>query len=65
MIRFDSFANYASALKASVSNMNVLIPASYSSLKTLFIIMRHSSNLSDYAKSSISERSNIIGDTGT
>ncbi len=31
MISFDSFANYASTLEANASNMNVLIPARYSS----------------------------------
>jgi hypothetical protein len=63
MISFESFANYASALEANASNINVLIPARYSSLKTLFINIRHSTNLKDYTKSSISERANIIGDT--
>ncbi len=40
MISFDSFENYASALEANASNMNILIPARYSSLKKPFTIIR-------------------------
>jgi hypothetical protein len=64
MISFDSFANYASALEAKASNMNVLIPARYSSLKTLFTIVRDYDNLSDYTKKSLSAMLNLFGETG-
>ncbi len=64
MISFYSFANYASALKAKASNMNVLIPARYSSLKTLFTIVRDSNNLADYTKKSLSARLDLFGETG-
>ena len=50
MISFYNFANYASTLEAKASNINVLIPARYSSLKTLFTIVRDSNNLADYTK---------------
>jgi hypothetical protein len=40
-----------------------LIPARYYSLNTLFTVIRHSNNLSDCTKSSISEMANMIGDT--
>jgi hypothetical protein len=52
MISFDSLANYASALEANASKTNVLVPARYFSLKTLFTIIRLNTNLSDYTKSS-------------
>ena len=39
MISFDSFANYSSSLEFGAGTMNVLIPARYSSLKTIFTII--------------------------
>ena len=38
-INFDSFGNYASTVTAG-KNANILIPAHYSSLKTLFSVFR-------------------------
>ncbi len=64
MISFDSFANYASALEAKASNANVLVPARYSSMKTLFTIVRDSDNLANYSKKSLSARLNLFGETG-
>ena len=64
MTPFDNFANYVSALEAKASNLNVLIPARYSSLKTLFTIVRDSGNLADYTKSSLSVRLNLFGEGG-
>ena len=63
MISFDSFANYASALEAKASNMNVWTPARCSSLKTLFTIVRDSNNFADYTKRPISARFNLFGET--
>ena len=40
VISFDSFANLASSVETRVNNCNILIPTRYSSLKTLFTIMR-------------------------
>ncbi len=40
MISFDSFANYSSSLEAKTTNMNILIPARYNSLKTLITVIR-------------------------
>ncbi len=60
MISFDSFAKYASALEAKASNKNVLIPARYSSLKTLFTIVRDSNNLVNYAKTIIKRQAQFV-----
>ena len=54
MISFDSFANYSSSLEANTTNMNVLIPARYSSLKTLFTVVRLQENIRVITKSTIS-----------
>jgi hypothetical protein len=40
MISFDSFANVSSSIETWANNCNILISARYSSLKTLFTIMR-------------------------
>ena len=40
MISFDSLANLASSIETGANNCNIIIPARYSSLKTLFTIMR-------------------------
>jgi hypothetical protein len=62
MISFDSFANYASCLETKTTNMNVLIPARYSSLKSLLTIVRDSTNLADDTKKSLSDRLNLFGE---
>ena len=64
MISFDSFANYSSSLESGTGTMNVLIPARYSSLKTLFTIIRNHENTGAVAKNTISERVNPFGDIG-
>jgi hypothetical protein len=64
MISFDSFANYSSSLEANTTNMNILIPARYSSLKTLFTVIRLQENVGAITKSTISERVNLFGDAG-
>ena len=64
MISFDSFANYASTIEAQATNTNVLIPARYSSLKTLFTIIRLQENIGASAKETISERLNAFADVG-
>ncbi len=62
MISFESFANFASALEFNATNMNVLIKAHYSSLKTLPTIVRDSTNFADYTKKSLSARLNLFGE---
>jgi hypothetical protein len=64
MISFDSFANYSSSLEAQTTNMNILIPARYSSLKTLFTVIRLQENVGAITKNTISERVNLFGDSG-
>jgi len=44
--------------------MNVLIPARYSSLKTLFTVIRETGKITTHTAASISGRSNIFGDFG-
>jgi hypothetical protein len=63
MLSFDSFANYSSTLGSGVSSMNVLIPARYSVLKTLFTSIRSDANKTA-ANRTITDRENIFSDTG-
>jgi hypothetical protein len=65
MISFDSFANFASSLETGAGGMNVLIPARYSSLKTLFTIIRETDKIATHTTRSISARSNLFGDAGS
>jgi len=62
-ISFDSFANYASTVAAG-KNANILIPARYSSLKTLFTIFRLQDDINKPGKKTISARANPITDDG-
>jgi hypothetical protein len=64
MISFDSFANYASTVDVGATNANILIPARYSFLKTLFSIFRLSSNVGLASAKTISQRANPITDAG-
>ncbi len=50
LINFDSFANYSLSLESNTKHMNVLIPARYSSLETLSIIIRNHENIGAVAK---------------
>jgi hypothetical protein len=54
MISFESFANYSPSLESNTINMNILIPARYSSLKTLFTVVRLHENIGVIPKSTIS-----------
>jgi hypothetical protein len=64
MISFDSFANLASSVETGANNCNILIPTRYSSLKTLFIIMRLQENVGRYIKKTLANRINLFGDAG-
>jgi hypothetical protein len=67
-ISFDSFANYASTVAAGGKNANILIPARYSSLKTLFSIFRLQDNLNEATESrsvSAPTRSSMTGNGTT
>jgi hypothetical protein len=64
MISFDSFAVYASSQESGAAGMNVLIPARYSSLKTLFTVIRETDKITSHTDKSISGRSNLFGDSG-
>jgi hypothetical protein len=66
MISFDSFANLASSIETGNNNCNILIPARYSSLETLFTIMRLQENIGTGAhiKKTITNRINPFGDGG-
>lgn len=64
VIGFDSFANYASTIETGATNANILIPARYSSLKTLFSMIRLQSNIGASTVATISSRSNPVGDAG-
>jgi len=64
VIGFDSFANYANTVESGATNANILIPARYSSLKTLFTIFRTGTNIGASTAATISQRVNPIGDTG-
>jgi hypothetical protein len=64
MISFDSFAVFASSQESGAASMNVLIPARYSSLTTLFTVIRETDKIPTHTATSISGRSNLFGDTG-
>ena len=48
VISFDSFVNFASSLEIGTAGMNVLIPARYSSLKTIFTSVRETTKITTY-----------------
>jgi hypothetical protein len=62
-ISFDSFANYASTVTAG-KNANILIPARYSSLKTLFSVFRLQTDVGKADAKTISSRANPVTDDG-
>ena len=62
-IIFDSFANYASTVIAG-KNANILIPARYSSLKTLFSVFRLRTDIGKADAKTISSRVSPITDDG-
>ena len=64
MISFDTFANFASTVEGGATNMNVLIPARYSSLKTLFTVLRKQSNMGLLAAKTLTDRVNPFGNAG-
>jgi hypothetical protein len=64
MISFDSFAMFASSQESGAACMNVLIPARYSSLKTLFTVIQETDKIPTHTAASISGRSNLFGDSG-
>jgi len=64
MISFDSFANFASSLEIRTAGMHVLNPARYSSLKTLFTVVRETTKIVTHTTASSSGRTNLFGDTG-
>jgi hypothetical protein len=45
MIRFESFSTYASLLETGAGTMNILLPARFSSLRTLFIVIRETDKI--------------------
>ena len=60
VISGDSFANYANTVPSGVSNGNVLIPARFSSLKTLFTVFRKQGNIGNSSAKTVSERYNPL-----
>ena len=64
MILLDSFVNFASLLEVGTAGMNVLIPARYSSLKTLFTLVRETTKIGTHTTASIGGRTNLFSDTG-
>ena len=64
MISFDSFAVFASSQESGEAGMNVLIPARYSILKTLFTVIRETDKITTHTEESISGRSNLFKDSG-
>ena len=63
-ISLDSFVNLASSIETGANNCNIIIPARYSSLKTLFTIMRLQENIGTggHTKKTITNRTNPFGD---
>jgi len=56
LISFETFGEYANSVPVGSGMTNLLIPARYSSLKTLFTVMRDASYITDPTKKSISAR---------
>ena len=67
MISFDSFANLASSIETRANNCNILIPARYSSLKTLFTVMILQENIGKgaHTKKTITNRMNLSKTPGS
>jgi hypothetical protein len=64
MISFNGFANFASSLDVGSAGMHVLIPARYSSLETLFTVVRETAKITTHTVASISGRMHLFGDIG-
>ena len=62
-ISFDSFANFAFNVAAG-KNANILFPAGYASLKTLFSVFRLSTDIGKADAKTISASANPIADDG-
>ncbi len=58
VISFESFANYTNTIASTETQVNKLIPARFSSLKTLYTMFRNSADLTATAKRSVSGRVN-------
>lgn len=64
LISFDSFVDYTNAVANGSSSANILVPARFSSLKTLFSVMRDASKVQTAGQNSISDRVQPFGATG-
>mmetsp|Transcript_36542 Transcript_36542/g.86823 ORF Transcript_36542/g.86823 Transcript_36542/m.86823 type:complete len:394 (+) Transcript_36542:478-1659(+) len=60
MISFDSFAHYTNNIAQGSQNVNALIPARFSSLKTLFSSMRYATTITNSAARSLSGKKNMF-----
>eukprot|EP00873_Tetraselmis_striata_P034641 jgi/Tetstr1/454905/TSEL_041769.t1 len=56
VISYESFANYTNSIQADEGQINKLIPARFSSLKTLYTIFRKHADLTLAASKSVSTR---------
>eukprot|EP00873_Tetraselmis_striata_P015698 jgi/Tetstr1/435962/TSEL_024843.t1 len=56
VISYESFANYTNSIQANEGQINKLIPARFSSLKTLYTIFRKQADLTPAASKSVSTR---------
>jgi hypothetical protein len=64
MISFDTYAQYTNTVEAGANNANILIPARYSSLKTLYTVFRPQANIGNAEAQTASHRQNLFGFTG-
>ena len=64
VISFDSFQTYSSTVEQGATNMNVLIPARVSSLKTLFTVVRAQDTIGNVSSKTISSRTNPFQNSG-
>jgi hypothetical protein len=58
VISFESFANYTNTITTGESRINKLIPARFSSLKTLYTFFRRAASITADASKSVSNRVN-------
>ena len=58
VISFESFANYTNSITTSEGQINKLIPARFSSLKTLYTIFRRTADITSLPAASVTARVN-------
>lgn len=64
MISFDTYAQYTNTVENGATNANILIPARYSSLKTLYTVFRPQGNIGNANVPTLTYRQNLFSNGG-